>query len=185
VIFFIFPIFLSFHFVWFDLSLIWFTYPPHIYIREDEIQAQGLIFTPQLTFKIAILNSIIFTKGTFNAKEYTREFEKFVIKCDLQEPEEQTIVRYLGGLDPRYANVVELQAYTTFDEVCMLAYKVEQQKKSRHPPKPQNPKPFTRNQPRGVLSLFPSPKLHPLPFYKEPKLHKRLKPLKINSILTL
>ena len=33
VIFFIFPIFLSLHFVWFDLSLIWFTYPPHIYIK--------------------------------------------------------------------------------------------------------------------------------------------------------
>jgi len=46
--------------------------------------------------------------------------------CDLQEPEEQTIVRYLGGLDPMYANVVDLQAYTTFDEVCMLAHKVEQ-----------------------------------------------------------
>jgi len=40
--------------------------------------------------------------------EYTREFEKLVIKCDLQKPEEQTIVRYLGGLDPRHANVVSL-----------------------------------------------------------------------------
>ena len=33
-----------------------------------------------------------------SVEEYTREFEKLVIKCDLQEPEEQTIVRYLGGL---------------------------------------------------------------------------------------
>ena len=48
-----------------------------------------------------------------------------MIKCDIQEPEEQTIVRYLRGLDPRYANVVELQAYTTSDEVCVLAHKVE------------------------------------------------------------
>ena len=32
-----------------------------------------------------------------------------MIKCDLQEAEEQTIVRYLGGLDPKYAHVVELQ----------------------------------------------------------------------------
>jgi len=70
-------------------------------------------------------------QGNLNVEEYTREFEKLVIKCDLQEPEEQTIVRYLGVLDPRYANVVELQAYSTFDEVCVLAHKVEQQKKAR------------------------------------------------------
>jgi len=49
-----------------------------------------------------------------------------VIKCDIQELEGQTIVRYLGGLDPRYANVVDLQAYTSFDEVCVLTHKVEQ-----------------------------------------------------------
>jgi len=35
------------------------------------------------------------------------------------------MVRYLGGLDPKYSDVVELQAYTSFDEVCMLAHKVE------------------------------------------------------------
>ena len=59
-------------------------------------------------------------------EEYIREFEKLEIKFDLQEPEEQAIVRHLGGLDPRNANVVDLQAYTTFDEVHVLAHKVEQ-----------------------------------------------------------
>ena len=66
-----------------------------------------------------------------SVEEYTREFEKLLIKCDIQEPEEQTIVRYLAGLDPRYSNVVELQAYTSFDDVCVLAHKVEQQKKAK------------------------------------------------------
>ena len=70
-------------------------------------------------------------QGKMSVEEYTREFEKLMIKCDIHEPEEQTMVRYLGGLDPRIANVVELQAYTTFDEVCVLAHKVEQQRKSR------------------------------------------------------
>jgi len=37
----------------------------------------------------------------------------------------------LGGLDSRHANVIDLQAYTYFDEVCVLARKVEQQKKAR------------------------------------------------------
>jgi len=42
-----------------------------------------------------------------SVEEYTREFEKLLIRCDLQEAKEQTIVRYLGGLDPKYAHVVE------------------------------------------------------------------------------
>jgi len=65
-----------------------------------------------------------------SVEEYTREFEKLLIKCDLQEAEEQTILRYLGRLDPNFAHVVELQSFTTFDEVCALAHKVEQQMKA-------------------------------------------------------
>jgi len=64
-------------------------------------------------------------QGTMSAEEYTREFEKLLIKCHSQEVKDQAIVRYLGGLDPRYANDVELQQYSTFDEVCALAYKFE------------------------------------------------------------
>jgi len=77
-------------------------------------------------------------QGNLSAEQYTRKFKKLVIKCDLQEPEEQTIVRYLGGLDPGYSNVVELQAYTTFDEVCVLAHKIEQPKKAKQAFKPLN-----------------------------------------------
>ena len=65
-------------------------------------------------------------QGNLGVEEYAGEFEKLVIKCDLQEPEERVIVRYLGGLVPRYANIVDFQACTSFDEVCVLAHKVEQ-----------------------------------------------------------
>jgi len=70
-----------------------------------------------------------------------------MIKCDLQEAEEQTIVRYLGGLDPKYAHVVELQPFTTFDEVCVLTCKVETQMKSR-PYKRDFVKPLPKGQPK-------------------------------------
>jgi len=33
------------------------------------------------------------TQVNMNVEEYTRKFEKLVIKYDLQEPEEQTIIR--------------------------------------------------------------------------------------------
>ena len=59
-------------------------------------------------------------------EEHNKECEKLLIKCDLQEAEDQTIVKYLGGCDPRYAHVVELQQYSTLDEVCVVAHKVEQ-----------------------------------------------------------
>jgi len=60
-----------------------------------------------------------------SVEEDTREFEKLLIKCDIQESEDQTIVRYLSGLDPRYAHIVKLQQYSCFDDVCVLAYRVE------------------------------------------------------------
>jgi len=44
-----------------------------------------------------------------SVEEYTMDFEKVLIKWDVKEAEDQTIIRYVGGLDPKYANVVELQ----------------------------------------------------------------------------
>jgi len=61
-------------------------------------------------------------------EEYKREFEKLLIRCDIQDSKDQTIVRYLGGVDPKYANVIKFQQYSMFDVVCVLAQKIEQQK---------------------------------------------------------
>jgi len=93
-----------------------------------------------------------------SVEEYTREFEKLLIKSDLQEAEEQTIVRYLGGLDPKCAQVVELQSFSTFDEVCVLAHKVETQIKS-HPIKRDFSKPLPKGRPfnKGSPSYPPKP----------------------------
>jgi len=103
-----------------------------------------------------------------NVEDYTHEFEKLVIKCDIQEPEEQTIVRYLGSLDPRYSNVVKLQAYASFDDVCILAHKLEQQKKTKQPQKPSNTKPFIWNQPFNKGSSNPPTKPQ-IPFPSNPQ----------------
>jgi len=71
------------------------------------------------------------TQGNLPVEEYKREFKTLLIKCDIQELEEQTIVRYLGGLNHKYYNVVELQQCTMSDEVCVLAHKVEQQQRNK------------------------------------------------------
>jgi len=67
----------------------------------------------------------ILTQGNLTIEEFAKEFEKHLLKCDIQGPEEQTMARYLGGLDPKYSNVVKLQQYTAFDEICALAHKIE------------------------------------------------------------
>jgi len=105
--------------------------------------------------------------------EYTQEFEKLPIKCGINELEEQTIMRYLGGLEPKYANVVELQQFTMFDEVCVLAHTMEQQCKE-NPYKRDYPKPPVRNQPfsKGVLTPFLSPQLNLPQLHKKPRPHK-------------
>ena len=106
------------------------------------------------------------TQGNMSIAEYTREFEKLLIKCDISEPEEQTIVRYLGGLEPRYANVIELQQYTTFDEVCVLTHKVEQQRKKQ--PLRREFKPPNRNSPINKGSTI-QPQRNPFPNTPSPQ----------------
>ena len=78
-------------------------------------------------------------QGSVSVEEYTRRFEELSMKCGLQEPDNQTIVRYLNGLDSKFSNVVELQSYASFSDVCVPAQKVEDQRKGkgrRDQPKP-------------------------------------------------
>lgn len=50
-------------------------------------------------------------------KESTAEFEQLMMKCDIVEPEEQTIAHYLGGLRTEIGNMVQLRPYWTFQDV--------------------------------------------------------------------
>ncbi len=52
-----------------------------------------------------------------------------MLKCDVSEPEEQTIARYLGGLKREIAEVIKLQPFWTFDDFRKMALAVELQKK--------------------------------------------------------
>ncbi|XP_057248184.1 uncharacterized protein LOC130590177 [Beta vulgaris subsp. vulgaris] len=62
---------------------------------------------------------------------YIHEFEKLMIKLDVQEREEQTMSRFLGGLDKDIRMKVELQPYSTLDELFKLALKVEKHLKEK------------------------------------------------------
>nr|GEV62317.1 hypothetical protein [Tanacetum cinerariifolium] len=70
-------------------------------------------------------------QGTGTAEEYSREFEYLVMKCDVPKDDPQTLVRYLGGLEPRVANLVELHSYQTLNELTLLSHKVDSQQRSK------------------------------------------------------
>jgi len=75
--------------------------------------------------------------------------------CDLRENEDQTLVRYLGGLNESIRNVVELQSYPTLDKVSALAHKVELQKKAKF--KRDTPEPPQRTYPTFNKGSLPPP----------------------------
>ena len=68
----------------------------------------------------------------FSVEEYTREFEKLMMKCDIHEREEQTIARYLGGLNIDVVYPVQLQQYWSLDDVVRLAMRVEKYLPKKH-----------------------------------------------------
>jgi len=47
-----------------------------------------------------------------------------MMKCDIHERREQTIVRYLGGLNIDVAHPFQLQQYWSLDDVVRLAMRV-------------------------------------------------------------
>jgi len=47
-------------------------------------------------------------QGSRSVEEYTSEFEKLAMICDLRENKDHTIIHYLGGLNEFVRNVVHL-----------------------------------------------------------------------------
>jgi len=80
-------------------------------------------------------------QNNLSVSEYMREFEQLLLRSGMHEPQEQTVARFLNGLNPLIARKVEIQTYFTLDDVCKLALKVEKRKKE----KKVFSKPFTKD----------------------------------------
>ncbi|GKC41919.1 gag-pol polyprotein [Tanacetum coccineum] len=70
-------------------------------------------------------------QGTCTAEEYSHEFEYLLMKCDVPEDDPQMLVRYLGGLEARVANIVKLHSFQTLAELTLLAHKVDSQQRAK------------------------------------------------------
>ena len=63
--------------------------------------------------------------------DYHKEMEIAMIRANVEEDREATMVRFLNGLNQDIANVVELQHYVEFEDMVHMAIKVERQLKRK------------------------------------------------------
>ncbi|KAK0571257.1 hypothetical protein LWI29_013282 [Acer saccharum] len=68
-------------------------------------------FVPQHYLQDSFLKFHNFKQRDLSMEEFTAEFDNLRMLCDFDEPEEQTISRYLGGLRTEIRNTVQLQQY--------------------------------------------------------------------------
>ncbi|XP_035836015.1 uncharacterized protein LOC118485763 [Helianthus annuus] len=64
-------------------------------------------------------------------EELIADFDRLRMRCGAEEEEEQVIARFFRALRPEIADIVQLQPYWTFADVCQLALKVEKQLRSK------------------------------------------------------
>lgn len=136
--------------------------------KDEEVIKQKFLPTYYVQENFAKLHNS--QQGSRSVEEYAREFEYFLMKCELQEDEPQTLVRFLGGLDSKIVNVVELHHYSTLEELVILAHKVDKQQKTKG--KWDSSRPFAKTTSYTKPNTFtpkPKPTNIPKPPFKKPE----------------
>lgn len=71
------------------------------------------------------------TKGSRTVDEYTEEFLRLQVRCNLAETEDQQVARYLNGLNDLIQDRLMMQQIWSIDQAQSLAMKVERLMKNR------------------------------------------------------
>jgi hypothetical protein len=88
-------------------------------------------YLPEYYKQDAFMKFHNFKQRELSVEEYTAEFDHLMIRYDVVEQEKQMIARYLSGLHVEISDVVQLQPYWTYNDICKLAMKVEKQLKEK------------------------------------------------------
>ncbi|KAL4386441.1 hypothetical protein GQ457_09G015450 [Hibiscus cannabinus] len=90
------------------------------------------------------------TQGNRSVDDYYKEKEVAMIRANIDEDREATMERFLAGLDPNIAAIVELQHYVEIEDMVHMAMKVERQLKKKGGPS-RNVKPIAKtNKGKGI-----------------------------------
>lgn len=84
-------------------------------------------FLPVTYKQDAYLDYQTHKQGSLSVEELISEFERMRMRCDAEEDDEQVIASFLGILRSDIADIVSLQQYYSFPDVCQLALRVERQ----------------------------------------------------------
>ncbi|GJV45608.1 putative reverse transcriptase domain-containing protein [Tanacetum coccineum] len=95
-------------------------------------------FLPDGYLQDAFLQLHDFTQQKLSVAEYTEQFDHFMLRCGIVEPEEQTIARYLCGLRKEIYDMLTLQPFISYNDVFKLATKIEKQLKEKETRKSTN-----------------------------------------------
>ncbi|XP_071704568.1 uncharacterized protein [Rutidosis leptorrhynchoides] len=109
------------------------------------------MFLPKNHRQDAFLEYHNLQQRSMSVEEFIHKFDTLRMHCDIAEPEEQLIARFLGNLNSDIADVVTLQPYWTYTDVCRLALKVEKQLQ-----KGKTRSPFNRYVPSAPKSPVPT-----------------------------
>jgi hypothetical protein len=66
-------------------------------------------------------------QGNLSVDEYYKEMEKVMIRANLFEDQEQSIARFMSGLNRNIQRIVECQSYRNLIELLHQASKAERQ----------------------------------------------------------
>jgi len=65
------------------------------------------------------------SQGNLTVEEYYKEMEMALVRANIEEESEDTMTRFLNGLNPEIKDVVELQKYVELDDLLHKALRVE------------------------------------------------------------
>ncbi|GJU14451.1 RNA-directed DNA polymerase [Tanacetum coccineum] len=88
-------------------------------------------FLPENHHQEAFLDYHNMSQQNMTVEEVINEFDKLRMRYDVVKEEEQVVARFLGVLKPKIADIVSLQPYWTYTDVCRLALKVEKHIKAK------------------------------------------------------
>ncbi|XP_028223089.1 uncharacterized protein LOC114404211, partial [Glycine soja] len=85
------------------------------------------------------------SQGNLTVEEYYKEMEMALVRANIEEDSEDTMSRFLNGLNPEIRDVVELQEYVVLDDLLHRALRVEQQIKRRSATRRNSPNTYNQN----------------------------------------
>ena len=66
------------------------------------------------------------SQGSLTMEEYYKEMKMTLVRANIEEETEDTMARFLSGLNPDIRDVVELQEYVELDGLLHKVVRVEQ-----------------------------------------------------------